>query len=372
MISSTMQHFPSCMLLLLLVLTTQHFIPSLSEKCNPNDKRALLQIKKEFGNPTKISSWDPNTDCCNNKWKGVLCNSDTQTNRVDNLDLENLDLPKPVPIPPSIANLPFLTFLSLSRIPNLVGTILPPSIFKLKKLEYLTLRHTNISGEIPNTLSQIKTLSGINFYNNKLTGPLPTTLSSLPNLTEITLDRNQLTGTIPESYGSFPKSFSSMSLSRNRLSGKIPASLAKLNLAFVHLSRNKLEGDASVFFGSKKETLVIWLDMNMLSFDIGKVGLSKNLEALDLSNNKIYGTLPKGLTKLKLLKEFNVSNNNLCGEIPVGGKLQSFDKSCYAHNKCLCGSPLPPCKTWIESNKPMWSVLNKNDVCLSLFKFKSI
>jgi Leucine-rich repeat (LRR) protein len=225
-----------------------------------------------------------------------------------------------------------------SRIPNLVGTI-PPSIFKLKKLQYLALCHTNISGEIPNTLS------GIDFYNKKLTGPLPATLSSLPNLTEITFDRNQLTGTIPESYSSFPKSFSSMSLSRNCLSGKIPASLAKLNLAFVHLSRNKLEGDSSVFFGSKKETLVIWLDRNLLSFDIGKVGLSKNLEALDLSNNKIYGTLPKGLTKLKLLKEFNVSNNNLCGEIPVGGKLQSFDKSCYAHNKCLCGSPLPPCKT---------------------------
>ena len=338
--------FSSCILLLLLILTTQHFIiPSLSEKCNPDDKNALLQIKKELGNPKKLSSWDPNTDCCNNKWIGVSCDSNSQTNRVNNLDLENLDLPKPVPIPPSIANLPFLTFLSLSRIPNLVGTILPPSIFKLKKLQYLTLSYTSISGEIPNTLSQIKTLLGIDFFNNKLTGPLPATLSSLPNLIEITFDRNQLTGTIPESYGSFPKSFTWLSLSQNRLSGKIPASLAKLNLALVDLSGNKLEGDASVLFGSEKETNVIWLHRNLLSFDIGKVGLSKNLESLDLSNNKIYGTLPNGFTKLKFLKDLNVSNNNLCGEIPIGGKLQSFDESCYAHNKCLCGSPLPPCKT---------------------------
>jgi hypothetical protein len=28
--------------------------------------------------------------------------------------------------------------------------------------------------------------------------------------------------------------------------------------------------------------------------------------------------------------------------------LKRFDEYCYAHNKCLCGSPLPACKTWTE------------------------
>ncbi|RHN62744.1 putative leucine-rich repeat domain, L domain-containing protein [Medicago truncatula] len=87
------------------------------------------------------------------------------------------------------------------------------------------------------------------------------------------------------------------------------------------------------------------LGMNSLAFDIGKVGLSKHLETVDLRNNKIYGTLPKGLRKLKFLSEFNVSYNSLCGEIPIGGELQRFDEYCYAHNKCLCGSPLQPCNT---------------------------
>nr|XP_027191038.1 polygalacturonase inhibitor 2-like [Cicer arietinum] len=129
--------------------------------------------------------------------------------------------------------------------------------------------------------------------------------------------------------------------SRNRLSGKIPASLANLNLAFLDLSRNALEGDASVFFGSKKETQQIVLGNNKFGFDFGKVGLSKNLEKLDLRNNKIYGTLPEGLTALKFLHKLNVSSNNLCGQIPS----LRFDETSYAHNKCLCGSPLPPCKT---------------------------
>ncbi|CAJ2677991.1 unnamed protein product [Trifolium pratense] len=341
MISSTMQHL---LLLLLIFLTTQHFIiPSLSETCNPQDKKALLQIKKELGNPTELSSWNPTTDCCEHrKWAGVYC-TETGTYRVHHLDLSDLNLPKPLPIPPSIfTHLPYLSFLYISRIPNLVGPI-PPSISNLAKLQYLYIHHTSISGEIPNTLSHIKTLLTIDFTHNKLTGPLPESLSSLPNLLGISFDDNQLTGTIPESYGLFSK-LTSFTLSKNRLSGKIPPSLAKLNLAFVDLSRNALEGDASVFFGSKKSTQKIWLDRNLFAFNIGKVGLSKNLEAIDLRNNKIYGTLPKGLTKLKYLSKLNVSNNDLCGEIPVGGKLQRFDESCYAHNRCLCGSPLRACK----------------------------
>ncbi|XP_004504732.1 polygalacturonase inhibitor 2-like [Cicer arietinum] len=340
--SSTMQtQFPSTILLLLLILTTYHFIPSLSQICNPNDKNALLQIKKQLGNPSQLSSWDPTTDCCNTTWQGASCDTFTPTYRITDLDLSDLQLSQPYPIPPSITNLPALTLLSLANIPNLVGPI-PPSIVNLTILRYLTIRNTNISGEIPGILSQIKTLVTITFTNNKLTGPLPASLSSLPVLGGISFDSNQLTGAIPESYGSFSKTlFTGLTLSRNKLSGKIPASLANLNLAFLDLSRNALEGDASVFFGSKKETQQIVLGNNKFGFDFGKVGLSKNLEKLDLRNNKIYGTLPEGLTALKFLHKLNVSSNNLCGQIPS----LRFDETSYAHNKCLCGSPLPPCKT---------------------------
>ncbi|KAJ1399174.1 Leucine-rich repeat-containing N-terminal, plant-type [Sesbania bispinosa] len=336
--------FFSSSILPVLLLTTFLINPTLSEKCNPQDKKALLQIKTEFGNPTQLSSWDPATDCCNGTWHGVSCDTDTQTYRVNDFQLSGLELHQPYPIPPSIANLPFLNFLYLYNIPNLIGPI-PPLIGNLTTLRYLMISHTNISGQIPNSLSQIKTLVTIDFSYNSLSGPLPPSLSTLPNLVGITFDGNFLSGAIPESYGSFSKLFTSMTLSRNSLSGKIPASLAKLNLAFVDFSRNMLEGDASVLFGSEKETQKILLGRNSLAFDLGKVGLSKNLEAIDLRNNRVYGTLPQGLTSLKFLHKLNVSYNNLCGEIPKGGNLQRFDVSSYDHNKCLCGSPLPACKT---------------------------
>ncbi|XP_058735679.1 polygalacturonase inhibitor 2-like [Vicia villosa] len=334
-------YFPSCTLVLLLVLTTHHFIPSRTENCNPDDKKTLLQIKKQFGNPTKLSSWDPTTDCCNSTWLGVDCDNFTPTYRVTDLDLSDLDLPKPVSFPPSITNLPSLNLLFLTRIPNLVGPI-PQSISDLTNLRFLSITQTNISGEIPNILSKIKTLVTITLSNNKHTGPLPASLSTIPSLGGIAFDGNQLTGTIPESYGSFPKLFTGLILSRNRLSGKIPASLGNLNLSDVGLSRNAFKGDASMFFKSNISTLTISLAMNSFAFDIGKVGLSKDLNALDLRNNKIYGVLPEGLSKLRFLHKLNVSYNNLCGQIPTNSR---FDEYCYAHNKCLCGSPLPACKT---------------------------
>lgn len=329
-------------ILVLVVVLLSFTGAAFSELCNPQDKEALLQIKKELGNPTTLSSWLSTTDCCNKTWQGVSCDTDTQTYRVNDLDLSNLNLPKPYSIPSSIGNLPYLNFLTIRSNPNIVGAI-PPAIANLTKLRYLYISHTNISGQIPDFFSQIKTLVTLDFSYNALTGSLPASLSSLPNLVGITFDGNQISGAIPDSYGSFSSLFTSMTLSRNRLSGKIPATLAKLNLAFVDLSRNTLEGDASVLFGSSKNTQKIILAKNLFAFDLGKVGLSGNLNGLDVRNNLIYGTLPKGLTALEHLKTFNVSYNGLCGEIPQGGKLQRFDASSYAHNKCLCGSPLPAC-----------------------------
>ncbi|XP_057417680.1 polygalacturonase inhibitor 2-like [Lotus japonicus] len=332
------------LLLLLLLTVTCFFTPSLSEKCNPQDKTALLQFKKELGNPAKLSSWNATTDCCDPAWEGVSCDTDTKTYRVNDLDLSGFSLPSPHPIPPSVGDLPHLNILSLRNIPNLIGPI-PSAITKLTSLHYIYISQTGISGNIPDFLSQIKTLVTFDFSYNKLTGPLPSSISTLPNLVGITANDNKLSGAIPDSYGSFSNLFTSLTLNRNQLSGKIPASLSKLNLAFVDLSMNMLEGDASVFFGSKKNTQKIILARNSLAFDLGKVGLSSNLNTIDLRNNRVYGKLPQELTGLKFLKKLNVSYNSLCGQIPQGGNLQRFDVYSYAHNKCLCGSPLPACKT---------------------------
>ncbi|KAK7400240.1 hypothetical protein VNO78_11441 [Psophocarpus tetragonolobus] len=334
---------------ILLVVLALAITGALSELCHPQDKQTLLQIKKELGNPDSLSSWIPTNDCCKDNWEAISCGTEADSYRVYALVLKDLNLPKPYPIPPSIGNLPYLKFLSISFtqnigiIPNIVGPI-PPTITKLTMLRQLTITNTNISGHIPYFLSQIKTLDSIDLSYNKLSGYLPTWLPSLPNLISINLDSNRFSGPIPDSFGSFRKGFWLLSLAKNRLTGKIPATFAKLDGDIVDLSMNKLDGDASLLFGPRKYTMKIFLQYNMFAFDFGKLEFPKTLVMLDVSHNRIYGTLPKGLATLKNLVSLDVSYNNLCGKIPQGGNMKFFTEYVYAHNKCLCGSPLPSCK----------------------------
>lgn len=62
------------------------------------------------------------------------------------------------------------------------------------------------------------------------------------------------------------------------------------------------------------------------------------MESLDLSHNKLSGTIPQTLTKLQELTTLDVSNNELIGKIPVGRQMDTmYDPNYYANNSGLCG-----------------------------------
>ncbi|AES81435.2 putative leucine-rich repeat-containing, plant-type, leucine-rich repeat domain, L [Medicago truncatula] len=305
----------------------EHVTPvAISQKCNPQDKKALLQIKKELNNPTSLSSWNPRKNCCD--WVFIHC--DVTTSRVIWLAIQfsspdQFTTPFPNPefighISPSVGDLSYVERLEFNQLPNVTGQI-PSTISKLKNLKYLTISGTSVSGPIPSFLGQFKNLELLDLYSNKLTGSIPSSLSQLTNLKQLFLHEN-------------------------KLSGHIPASLGQLNLERLALSKNRLVGDASVLFGSNKRTEYIDLSRNLFSFDFSKVDVPKKSSfLLDINHNNIYGKIPVGWTKVKELQMFNVSYNLLCGQIPQGGNLQTnFDVFNYYHNKCLCGSPLPKCK----------------------------
>ncbi|XP_062168237.1 polygalacturonase inhibitor-like [Alnus glutinosa] len=322
-------------LLSLFCLFTLLFSSAHSELCNPKDKKVLLQIKAALNNPYLLASWNPATDCCD--WYCVTCNS--TSHRINSLTIFAGEISGQIPA--EVGDLPYLENLEFHKLSNLTGPI-QPAIAKLKNLNFLTLSWTNLSGPVPDFLSKLKNLNSLDLSFNDLSGSIPSSLSLLPNLNGLRLDRNKLTGPIPESFGNFTK-VPDLYLSHNQLTGKIPASFAKMDFSVIDLSRNKLEGDASVVFGSNKTTQIVDLSRNLLQFDLSKVQFPKSLTSLDLNHNNITGSIPVAMTALNL-QFLNVSYNRLCGKIPVGGKLQSFDYSSYFHNRCLCGSPLPNCK----------------------------
>lgn len=330
---------PSKLLIFSLFFTLFLFqtFPALSatEKCNPNDKKALLQIKQSLNNPYQLASWDPNTDCCG--WYVVQC--DPNNNRIVELNLFSANISGQIPA--AVGDLPFLETLVFRKLTNLTGQI-PQAIAKLSNLKLLRLSYTNLSGSIPDFLSQLQKLTFLDLSYNDLTGSIPGSLSQLHNLGALHLDHNQLTGTIPDSLGRFTGSTPDLYLSNNHLTGTVPASLGALNFTVLDFSRNLLQGDISFLFGANKTIQIVDFSRNTFEFDLSNVVFPESLTSLDLNHNRITGSLPQGLTKLNL-QYLNVSYNRLCGQIPSGGQLQSFDATSYAHNKCLCGAPLPPC-----------------------------
>nr|CAF04489.1 putative polygalacturonase-inhibiting protein [synthetic construct] len=327
----------STLLCFTLLLSSTILIPTLSELCNPQDKKVLLEIKAALNNPYILISWNPDVDCCTT-WNNVEC--DPTTNRITSLTVFG-DNRVTGQIPAQVGDLPFLETLVLRKLPNLTGPI-QPSIAKLKHLKWLRLSWNGFSGSVPGFLSQLKNLTFLELNFNNLTGSIPSSLSQLPNLASLRL-RNKLTGHIPSSFGQFVGVVPDLYLSHNQLTGKIPTSLGNMDFSRIDLSRNQLEGDASFLFGLKKTTEILDLSRNILEFDLSKVEFTKSLISLDLNHNRLTGSIPDELTQVKL-QFFNVSYNRLCGQIPVGGKLQSFDNTSYFHNRCLCGTPLPSCK----------------------------
>ncbi|XP_044480432.1 polygalacturonase inhibitor-like [Mangifera indica] len=322
-------------LFLSLLIFSILFYSSLSDLCNPDDLKALLNIKQAFNNPYVLASWDPNKNCCH--WYCVDCDSN---NRIKTLSISYGDLSGPIPV--AVGDLPYLERLDLRKLTNLTGPI-QRSIVKLKNLKFLRLSWTNLSGSIPDFLGELNNLTFLDLSHNNLSGSIPGSLSKLQNLNALHLDRNKLTGPIPESFGAFNGKVPSLYLSHNQLSGKIPSSLSNMDFNIIDLSRNKLEGDASFLFRINKRTQQLDVSRNLLEFNLSTVKFSMNLTSLDLNHNKIFGSIPTQLTSVDL-QSFNVSYNRLCGQIPFGGKLQSFDYSSYFHNKCLCGAPLESCK----------------------------
>ncbi|KAL3755383.1 hypothetical protein ACJRO7_002434 [Eucalyptus globulus] len=148
-------------------------------------------------------------------------------------------------------------------------------------------------------------------------------------------------GKIPASLVNLKGNSLYLILSHNSLSGELPATFAGIDFGKLDLSRNRLQGDASLVFGRNKSTYHIDISRNQFEFDLSKVDFNESSTTLDMNHNKIYGSIPNAVESLRFL---NVSYNRLCGEIPVGGRLQSFYYTVYFHNRCLCGAPLDSCK----------------------------
>lgn len=345
------------------------------------------------------------------------------------------------PIPASLSNCSQLVSLDLSfnyltgRIPSSLGSLsklkdlilwlnqlsgeIPQELMYLQALENLILDFNDLTGPIPASLSNCTKLNWISLSNNQLSGEIPASLGRLSNLAILKLGNNSISGNIPAELGNC-QSLIWLDLNTNFLTGSIPPPLFKQSgniavalltgkryvyikndgskechgagnllefggirqeqlgristrhpcnftrvyrgitqptfnhngsMIFLDLSYNKLEGSIPKELGTMYYLSILNLGHNDLSGMIPQdLGGLKNVAILDLSYNRLNGPIPNSLTSLTLLGEIDLSNNNLSGMIPESAPFDTFPDYRFANNS-LCGYPLPlPCSSGPKSD----------------------
>ncbi|KAI4992492.1 hypothetical protein ZWY2020_051909 [Hordeum vulgare] len=244
------------------------------------------------------------------------------------------------PIPPELWNLAHLTILDLAG--NQLNGNVPIEIGALTALTSLDMSNNNLTGNIPAELRKLKHLATLSLRYNRITGSIPLEVMHSTSLTTLDLSNNHLNGSVPSELGSL-KNLVHLDLSNNSFSGVITeehfASLESLKT--IDLSSNNLKialdsdwrspfrlQDADFASCQMGPLFPAWLQQlqGIYSLDISSTGLEdmfpdwfwdtiSRATSLDVSNNKISGSLPAHLDDMAL-EELYLGSNRLTGSIP--------------------------------------------------------
>ena len=147
-------------------------------------------------------------------------------------------------------------------------------------------------------------------------------------------------------------------LSDMGLSGQFPLGIENCtSLTGIDLSNNELYGTLPRNISHLAGFLTsLDLSSNQFSSEI-PVSLSNctYLNVLKLDHNHLTGQIPVQLVMLNRLKQFSVSNNMFLGPVPDFGPNSSFTANSFANNPSLCGAPLEPCLTPKQRRKSDFS-----------------
>ncbi|GJU82121.1 somatic embryogenesis receptor kinase 2 [Tanacetum coccineum] len=139
------------------------------------------------------------------------------------------------------------------------------------------LGNAALSGTLVPQIGLLKNLQYLELYSNNISGPIPSDIGNLTNLV-------------------------SLDLYLNSFSGPIPVELGKLSkLRFLYVYSLHLLNDSR------------------------------------LNNNSLDGQIPMQLTNITSLQVLDLSNNRLSGSVPDNGSFSLFTPISFANNLDLCG-----------------------------------
>ncbi|MEG1934419.1 MAG: hypothetical protein RR141_00365, partial [Rikenellaceae bacterium] len=192
---------------------------------------------------------------------------------------------------------------------------IPAEISHLSALRSLDLRDNTIKGAIPKEIGDLSALEELMIDGNKFDGELPVSIANLKKLTTLSAKRNRFK-TFPVGICSM-ESLKSIYLEENEISS-LPGQITSLSkLEYIYLNNNKL---TTLPDGLDKlpNLLYFHAQNNMIEALPETVGNMTKLLSINLSSNKIKGSIPASITKLTRLKYLYLAKNSLTGTIPSG------------------------------------------------------
>lgn len=301
-----------------------------------------------------------------NKLSGQIPESISRLQNLWYLNLSSNRLSNPLPTTLS-KGIPSLLSIDLSYNSLNLGTI--PEWIRSRQLSDVHLAGCNLKGTLPN-FTKPDSLISVDLSDNYFTDGISNFFVKMSSLQKVKLSNNQLKSDL-SGIAILPDGLSSLDLCSNQLSGSLSGVLNNKTSSFleaIDVSSNQISGSIPEFngglslkifnIGSNKITGHIPSSISNLiqleRFDISRnqitgtiptsLGLLVKMQWLDLSINGLTGRIPESLLGIENLRHANFRANRLCGEIPQGRPYNIFPVAAYAHNMCLCGKPLPPCK----------------------------
>ncbi|XP_030519054.2 receptor like protein 22-like [Rhodamnia argentea] len=191
---------------------------------------------------------------------------------------------------------------------------IPSSLGNPTRLVQLRLSYNNLQGEIPNSLWELKDLEFLDLSGNNLSGTVD--LHILENLEYLYLDFNNISFVSKTKMNATLPKLSYLSLESCHLH-EFPKLLGHLSgLEWIDLSHNKIGGSIPTWMGdgSRESLLFVDLSHNFLTgFVDNRINLLlPNLTYLDISSNSLKMRLP---TPPPSVSYYNISNNILFGDI---------------------------------------------------------
>ncbi|XP_037457818.1 receptor-like protein kinase 5 [Triticum dicoccoides] len=280
------------------------------------DQATLLAIKKGWGDPAQLASWDPAAHADHCSWTGVACEGAGAGRVVTGLSLQKLNISGEVP--GSVCDLANLARLDLSY-NNLTGAFPGAALYRCARLRSLDLSYNGFDGALPDDIGLLSSaMEHLNLSANHFSGAVPAAVAGLPLLKSLILDTNQFTGAYPAAEISKLTGLEKLTLAVNPFApAPAPSEFAKLtNLSYLWMADMNMTGEIPKAYSSLVKLEMLSVTGNNLTGGIPAWVLQlPKLKYVYLFNNGLTGELPRNITAVNLM-ELDVSSNNLTGEIP--------------------------------------------------------